>query len=145
MSYVLRNRPRTPCSLYGLVIEHWSTESEGLRFDSSWGLRIISLSHARDKTKIYHSLKLTFLGFTCPLKFTRQPNNYSKMACVADVLWTKFRFFFCCRNCPYSQISQHSKDSSVKDIGDEVKQSGQSQESIYSLTRFWKTDHIDIV
>ena len=134
MSYVFRNRPRTPCSLYGLVIEHWSTESEGLRFDSSWGLRIISLSHARDKTKIYHSLKLTFLGFTCPLKFTRQPNNYSKMACVADVLWTKFCFSFCCRNCPYSQISQHSKDSSVKDIDDEVKQSGQSKESIYSLT-----------
>ena len=26
-------------------------ESEGLRFDSSWGLRIFSLSHARDKTK----------------------------------------------------------------------------------------------
>ena len=26
-------------------------ESEGLRFDSSWGLRIFSVSHARDKTK----------------------------------------------------------------------------------------------
>ena len=25
--------------------------SEGLRFDSSWGLRIFSLSHARDRTK----------------------------------------------------------------------------------------------
>ena len=60
-------------------------------------------------------------------------------------LMDKISCFFCCRNCPYSQISQHSKDSSVKDIGDEVKQSGQSQESIYSLTRFWKTDHIDIV
>ena len=30
---------------------HRSVESEGLRFDSSWGLRIFSLSHARDKTK----------------------------------------------------------------------------------------------
>ena len=28
-----------------------SAESEGLRFDSSRGLRIFSLSHARDKTK----------------------------------------------------------------------------------------------
>ena len=26
-------------------------QSEGLRFDSSWGLRIFSLSHARDRTK----------------------------------------------------------------------------------------------
>ena len=28
-----------------------SAKSEGLRYDSSWGLRIFSLSHARDKTK----------------------------------------------------------------------------------------------
>ena len=26
-------------------------KSEGLRFDSSWGIRIFSLSHARDKKK----------------------------------------------------------------------------------------------
>ena len=32
-------------------LEHQSPESEGLRFDSLWGLRIFSLSHARDKTK----------------------------------------------------------------------------------------------
>ena len=31
--------------------ENRSAESEGLRFDSSWGLRIFSSSHARDKTK----------------------------------------------------------------------------------------------
>ena len=30
-------------------------ESEGLRFDSSWGLQIFSVSHAHDKTKnIFH-------------------------------------------------------------------------------------------
>ena len=43
-----------PCSLWSLlgsVVEHWSAESEGLRFDSSWGLRIFSLSNAYDKTK----------------------------------------------------------------------------------------------
>ena len=28
------------CSLYGSVVEHWSMESEGLRFNSLWGLRI---------------------------------------------------------------------------------------------------------
>ena len=37
-------------------LEHRSAESEGLRFDSSWGLRIFSLSHARDKTKKHLSL-----------------------------------------------------------------------------------------
>ena len=31
--------------------EHRSAESEGLMFDSSWGLRIFSLSHALEKTK----------------------------------------------------------------------------------------------
>ena len=33
------------------VVDHRSAESEGLRFDFSWGLGIFSLSHARDKTK----------------------------------------------------------------------------------------------
>ena len=51
VSYELRNKPRSPWSLCGSVVEHRSAESEGLRFDSSWGLRIFSLSHARDKTK----------------------------------------------------------------------------------------------
>ena len=35
----------------GSVVEHRSAESEGLKFDSSRGLRILSLSHACDKTK----------------------------------------------------------------------------------------------
>ena len=35
------------------VVEHWSVESEGLRFDSSWGLRIFSLSHAHYKTNVF--------------------------------------------------------------------------------------------
>ena len=38
-----------------------SAESEGLRFDSSWGLRVFSLSHSRDKTK-------NFLYFFTELK-----------------------------------------------------------------------------
>ena len=32
-------------------LEYGSAESEGLRFVFSWGLRIFSLSHVRDKTK----------------------------------------------------------------------------------------------
>ena len=38
-------------SLCGSAVERRSAESEGLRFDSSWGLRIFALSHARDKAK----------------------------------------------------------------------------------------------
>ena len=38
----LRNRPRSPWSLCGSLIEHWSAESEGLRFDSSWGYRMFT-------------------------------------------------------------------------------------------------------
>ena len=40
--------PQTRCDS---VVEHRSAETESLRFDSSWELRIVSLSHARDKTK----------------------------------------------------------------------------------------------
>ena len=42
VSYELRNRPRSPWGLCGSVVEHRSAESRGLRFDSSWGLRIFS-------------------------------------------------------------------------------------------------------
>ena len=56
MSYQLRNRSRSLRSLCGSVIEHRSAASEGLRFDSSWGLRIFSLSHARQKTSFSISL-----------------------------------------------------------------------------------------
>ena len=48
MNFVIDLVHRRVC---GSVVEHWSAESEGLRFDSSWGLRIFSLSHAHDKTK----------------------------------------------------------------------------------------------
>ena len=42
-------------------LEHRSAESEGLRFDFSWGLRIFSLSHTHDKTKKKH-ISLLILG-----------------------------------------------------------------------------------
>ena len=44
--------------------EHRSAESEGLMFDSSWGLRIFSLSYARDKTKKHLFLYLTLNKMT---------------------------------------------------------------------------------
>ena len=52
MQDACHNRPRSQWSLCGsLVIEHRSTESKGLRFDSSKWLWIFSLYHARDKAK----------------------------------------------------------------------------------------------
>ena len=51
VSYGLRNAPSSPWSLCSSMVEHRSAESEGLRVDSSWGFRIFSLPHARDKTK----------------------------------------------------------------------------------------------
>ena len=43
-------------------LEHRSAESESLRFDSSWGLKIFSLSHTRDKTKkTYFSISMYIL------------------------------------------------------------------------------------
>ena len=42
-------------------LEHRSTESEGLRFDSSWDSEMFSLSHARDKTKKHLSLFVELL------------------------------------------------------------------------------------
>ena len=42
---------RAHLSLCSSVVEHPSAESDGLRFDSSSGLRIFSLSHAREMTK----------------------------------------------------------------------------------------------
>ena len=38
-------------NLCGSVVEHPSAESEGLRFDSSWGLRIFFSFYTRGKTK----------------------------------------------------------------------------------------------
>ena len=44
------------------MLEHQSAESEGLRFDSSWELRVFSLSHTREK------MKNIFLYFFTELK-----------------------------------------------------------------------------
>ena len=51
------------------MVEHRSTESEGLKFDSLQGLRIFSLSHACDKKKniflyFFTELKTYYLSFS---------------------------------------------------------------------------------
>ena len=55
VSYELRNRPRLPWSLCSLVVEHRSVESEGLRFNSSWGLRIFFFVPYLSKKNIFLS------------------------------------------------------------------------------------------
>ena len=64
VSFELFNRPRSPKSLCGSVVE----QSEGLRFDSSQGLRI----------------------FLCPTLVTRQGNIFLKtcLVCLLTLLWT---------------------------------------------------------
>ena len=49
-----------------LIYKHCSVESEGLRFDSSWGLRIFSLSHAWDKMKKWKMLTCFCLTWEVP-------------------------------------------------------------------------------
>ena len=65
--YEFRNRPCSPLSLCGSVVEHRSAESEGLRFDSSKGLIIFSLSHVRNETKnnfLYFFIELKTYHFS---------------------------------------------------------------------------------
>ena len=75
VSYELNIRPGSPWSLCGSVVEHLSMKSEGLRFNSSWGLRIFSLSHTRDKTK-----KIFLYFFTEP-KTHHLSNFYLQTIC----------------------------------------------------------------
>ena len=65
---------------------NWSTESEGLRFISSWGLRIFSLSKARDKTKNI------FLYFFTELKTYHVSYSFYKLndtcCLIGSYLWS---------------------------------------------------------
>ena len=62
MSNELRNKPLAHRGVsVAQWLEHRSAVSEGLRFDSSWRLRIFSLSHARDKTNKNLSLHFDFI------------------------------------------------------------------------------------
>ena len=62
-------------NLCGSVVEHQSLESDGLRFDSSWGLRVFPLSHACDKMKniflyvLIWSGEITFWSLICAIGF----------------------------------------------------------------------------
>ena len=62
--------------LCGSVVEHRSAESDGLRFDSSWELRIFSLSHARGEKNLSLLLFNTHKGTQKPV------NDYKKTVLV---------------------------------------------------------------
>ena len=58
----LYDEPLSSLSHSGSEGEHQGMESERLRFDSSWGLRLFTLSHACDKMKnifFYHKNCMT--------------------------------------------------------------------------------------
>ena len=74
--YELRYGPCSPQSLCGSVVEHRSTESEGLRFDSLQGLGLLSLSHARDKTKKHLPLHGTV---SCVLRDEKRARTHLKI------------------------------------------------------------------
>ena len=74
VSHELLSRYRSPESLCSAVVKYRGAECEGLRFDSSWGIRIFSLSHARDKTKniflyIFTELKTYHLSYSINVRF----------------------------------------------------------------------------
>ena len=67
-----------PLSFF-VVVEHRSAAFEGLRFNSSWGLRLFCLSHTCDKIKniflnFFSELKIYHLSYfyLCPALF--KPN-----------------------------------------------------------------------
>ena len=88
MSYELSDRLRSTWSLCVLVVEHRSAErAEGLRFDSSWGLRIFSRSWQGEK---YLSLflyraqnlpSLLFLSMKNDLFISRAGNLNANCVC----------------------------------------------------------------
>ena len=61
--YELRIGPFSPQSLSGSVVEHRGAESEVLRFNSSQGVRIFSLSHACDKMKNIYLYLILYNGY----------------------------------------------------------------------------------
>ena len=82
---------------------NWSAGSEGLRFNSSWGLRIFSLSNACDKTKNIFLYFFTELK-TCHLSYFIYKLNDTCLLigsylwsignrCIDDLTIEKFFFF----------------------------------------------------
>ena len=90
MSYELRNRPCSPWSLWGSVVEHRSMESKGLRFISSKGLIIFSFPTLMTRRKhifLYYTIELPWLKPKC--------TDYTQL-----LIWLSSPFFFQFTNLP---------------------------------------------
>ena len=64
------------------MVEHQGAESEGVRFDYAWGVRIFSLLHARDKTNFFAEFKFTIsliLSWDHPFKQTQRPDHLATL------------------------------------------------------------------
>ena len=69
------------------LLEHRSAESESLRFDSSWGLKIFSLSHARDKTKkTYFSISM-YIFHTVLCAFPKVLREMTCLTVKSSINW----------------------------------------------------------
>ena len=106
--------PQTRCDS---VVEHRSAETESLRFDSSWELRIVSLSHARDKTKnvfyFFTELKTHHLSYSISIN---QCYEYCSQKDQHVIDWsTLFSFEFSKVSSSFSTTDNLLTQSSVAD------------------------------
>ena len=95
MSHELCNRPHSLWSLSGSVVKHWSAESEGLRFNSSWGLRILFLSYTCDETV---NIFLYIFPINKLCKWARETlealRSYATAGIYIIVYWSYFTQYF---------------------------------------------------
>ena len=78
VSYELCNRPCSPQCLCSSVVEHQNTQSKGMRFDSSEGLRLRIFSHTRDRQKhlsLDFSMHVSSFLSPSPWCFTSSPEE----------------------------------------------------------------------
>ena len=85
MLYELCNRPHSLWSLCGSVVEHRSTAFKGLRFNSSWELRMFCLSHTCDKIK-----KTSFFIYLASSKFTTSLISIYVQHCLNQIFDSRF-------------------------------------------------------
>ena len=86
----------------GQWLEHRSAECEDLRFDSSWGLRIFSLSHARGKTKTSFSVYQVFTHSTSESEGLRFDSSWGLRIFSLSHARDKTKNIFLCLSVPLS-------------------------------------------
>ena len=83
-------------------LEHRSAESEGCRLDSSWRLRIFSLSHARDKTKkhlspfLYSKLTISLISIYQLIHCKHKTNTWWFLSKGIAMVYNRWYSRWCC-------------------------------------------------